>query len=149
MKSTFKKLKKGKKSSSKSSSSSSSSTSTQQQNEKMFGGFITEQIHPFVLQSIEYMSEEDNITQEGLFRVSGDVTHINRTKQMLNDDKEAMSRLTINEIAKNNVNNVAGLFKMYFREMAEPLLTFDHYDMFIAAHGMFFYFHHIFFSLIR
>jgi hypothetical protein len=34
-----------------------------------------------------------------------------------------------------DVHNVTSLFKLYFREMPEPLLTFDLYDAFIAASG--------------
>ena len=33
---------------------------------------------------------------------------------------------------QNTINNVSSLLKMYIRELPEPLMTFDHYDMFIA-----------------
>jgi hypothetical protein len=102
----------------------------------VFGGYIPDEIHPLVIKGIEYLSSEENLESEGLFRLSGDITHINHLKEEFNKGKyEDIDKLNMNEIAKGNVNNVASLMKAYFREMAEPLLTFDHYDMFIAAHG--------------
>jgi len=35
---------------------------------------------------------------------------------------------------QNKINNVSSLLKMYIRELPEPLMTFDHYDMFIARY---------------
>ncbi|KAL9658704.1 hypothetical protein ABK040_005859 [Willaertia magna] len=37
---------------------------------------------------------------------------------------------------QNRIHNVASLLKMYFRELVEPIMTFDHYDMFIASDGI-------------
>ncbi|KAG2373395.1 hypothetical protein C9374_012134 [Naegleria lovaniensis] len=37
---------------------------------------------------------------------------------------------------QNTINNVSSLLKMYIRELPEPLMTFDHYDMFIASDGI-------------
>jgi hypothetical protein len=35
-----------------------------------------------------------------------------------------------------DIHNIASLLKLYFRELPEPLLTFDLYDAFIAAAGL-------------
>jgi hypothetical protein len=35
-----------------------------------------------------------------------------------------------------SIHTVTGLVKLYFRELPEPLLTFESYDMFIAASGV-------------
>jgi hypothetical protein len=103
---------------------------------KVFGGYITEKIHPLVSKGIAYISLHDNITVEGIFRVSGDAVLLNQLKKEFNEGKYDSNEFKMEELVKNNVHNAASLLKMYFREMAEPLLTFDHYDMFIAAHGI-------------
>lgn len=104
---------------------------------KVFGGYITEEIHPLVSKGIAYLSLHDNIIAEGIFRVSGDTNLLNQLKKEFNEGKYDSNNFKMEELVKDNVHNAACLLKMYFREMAEPLLTFDHYDMFIAAHGKF------------
>jgi hypothetical protein len=36
---------------------------------------------------------------------------------------------------KLNPNDICSLFKMYLRELPDPLLTYDKFDRWIEAHG--------------
>jgi hypothetical protein len=39
------------------------------------------------------------------------------------------------DLTGEDIHNVAGLLKLFFRELPEPLLTFELYESFIAAMG--------------
>jgi hypothetical protein len=69
------------------------------------------------------------LEEVGLFRISGDNAVMLETKKRIDAGK------SIDFSKMKHVHTVAGLIKMYFRELPEPLLTFDNYDMFIAADG--------------
>ncbi len=69
--------------------------------------------------------------EEGLFRVPGDNNVIQQCKKDLNEGKP----IDFEKVGRN-VHNMASLLKLYFRELPVPLLTFDYYDMFIAAEGI-------------
>lgn len=42
------------------------------------------------------------------------------------------------DLSSEPPHDVAGLLKLYFRELPEPLLTFEMYEPFLAAAGMLF-----------
>jgi len=64
--------------------------------------------------------------EEGLFRVPGSSEEI--TKMKVTFDRDGQCDLSGFETA-----SVAGVLKLYFREMPEPLFTFDHYEEFIGT----------------
>lgn len=70
------------------------------------------------------------LEEVGLFRISGDNAVMMEAKKRIDSGK------SVDFSKMKYVHAVAGLIKMYFRELPEPLLTFDHYDMFIAADGI-------------
>jgi len=75
---------------------------------------------------VDYLMPKIEI--EGIFRVSGNHADIERIKLQI--DKTRQYQV----IAQcDNPNTVAGIFKSFFRELAEPLMTFAHYDLLIAA----------------
>ncbi|MBP5977877.1 hypothetical protein HW132_35570 [Brasilonema sp. CT11] len=44
------------------------------------------------------------------------------------------------DLTGEDIHNVAGLLKLFFRELPEPLLTFELYESFIAAMGTYNFF---------
>jgi WAS/WASL-interacting protein len=62
---------------------------------------------------------------EGLFRLSGDKAFIDRWKAEFDQDRVPDMPPT------TNPHNVSGIFKLWLRELPEPLLTFDGYAHFL------------------
>ena len=69
-------------------------------------------------------NHDEGVRTEGIFRVPGDATEMREMRESLNQGADVDT-----EIAKcNNAHSVAGLLKMFFRELPEPILSFDLYD---------------------
>ena len=64
---------------------------------------------------------------EGIFRLSGSAVLIQEYKQKFDAGEDVSFE---NE---NDPHAVAGLFKLYFRELPAPVMTWEHYDDFIIA----------------
>jgi len=62
---------------------------------------------------------------EGLFRVSGSVVNIKKLKENAEEGDVDFKDFTVHDIA--------GLIKMFFRDLPEPLFTSDLYTCFVAA----------------
>jgi hypothetical protein len=102
----------------------------------VFGGPLPEQgVPPIVTVGLELLQER-SMQSEGLFRLSGDNTQLQLLKQEFNEGKYPTLEAAREALSRQKEHTISGMVKMYFRELPEPLLTFDHYDMFIAAHGM-------------
>jgi len=69
---------------------------------------------------------ERGLDEEGIFRVSGNAITRQKLQQAL-DNGESI------KLHETDVHDVAGLIKLYFRELPVPLLTYELYDCFIAA----------------
>ncbi|KAI9689195.1 MAG: hypothetical protein M1822_000933 [Bathelium mastoideum] len=69
---------------------------------------------------------------EGIYRMSGNSNHINKLKSTFDHDS---SRVDFRnpESFSHDVNSVAGLLKLFFRDLPDPLLTREHYSRFIEA----------------
>jgi len=69
---------------------------------------------------------------EGIYRLSGTQSHVNKIKSMFDNDA---SRVDFRDPANffHDVNSVAGLLKQFFRDLPDPLLTAEHYAGFIEA----------------
>jgi len=65
---------------------------------------------------------------EGIFRVSGDQDEIQELKAHIDNDEFDESKLD-----KKFIHNYTGVFKLWLREMPEPLMTFEKYPLFISA----------------
>lgn len=85
-----------------------------------------------VVSCIEYLTE-CCLDLVGIFRIPGSTSEIKSIKQMF-DSGENVNFGDI-EIMKTP-HTAAGLLKLYFRELPEPLLTFELYDCFIASNGI-------------
>lgn len=66
---------------------------------------------------------------EGIFRVPGDSTQMRSMRERINQGEDVDSVV----LKCDNLHSVAGLLKMFFRELHSPLLTFELYDAFIRC----------------
>eukprot|EP00964_Phaeocystis_antarctica_P077301 scaffold47941_cov54-Phaeocystis_antarctica.AAC.5 len=70
------------------------------------------------------MDGADGLKHEGIFRVPGDAWEMRDMRRRINEGADAAALVQ----ACDNMHSVAGMLKMFFRELAEPVLTFDLYD---------------------
>ncbi len=54
----------------------------------------------------------------------------------MNEIKEFINRSEVPDLSKYSVHSVAGVLKLFFRQLPEPLFTFDLFDPFMKALGM-------------
>ncbi|KAG2385701.1 hypothetical protein C9374_003516 [Naegleria lovaniensis] len=80
----------------------------------------------FIIQAMDFLLKHAKDI-EGLFRISGHAGDVSKLKSKLN----AGEAIELSEI--ENIHNVASLVKMYFRELPNPLISFECYDMFMIA----------------
>nr|CAG4712602.1 unnamed protein product [Naegleria fowleri] len=80
----------------------------------------------FIIQAMDFILKHAKDI-EGLFRISGHAGDVLKLKSKLNSGEA----IELSEI--ENIHNVASLVKMYFRELPNPLISFECYDMFMIA----------------
>ena len=85
-------------------------------------------VPPLVSACINYLQQEENLQAEGIFRISGNMSHILDLKKKYSRN----CRLELQGL-ENDVHDVSGLLKLWFREMEDPMLTFQLYDVFIEV----------------
>lgn len=84
---------------------------------------------PVVLDWCSSFIERNGIV-EGIYRLSGVISNIDKLRQTFNDQRIPEESDTF---LLQDVHSVASLLKLFFREMPDPLLTYDLYDDFIKA----------------
>lgn len=72
------------------------------------------------------LEKKGGFETEGIFRVSGSVVNVKKLKEAV----EEGDKVDFNDYT---VHDVAGLIKLYLRELQEPLFTFELYGIFIAS----------------
>ncbi|XP_035429198.1 rho GTPase-activating protein 1 [Spodoptera frugiperda] len=77
-------------------------------------------IPPVVRQCVEFLSQPDALETEGIFRRSANMSVIKELQSACNRGEPLQFR--------NDPHNAAVLLKTFFRDLEEPLLTFDLYD---------------------
>lgn len=87
-----------------------------------------------VTQCITDISEKDGLATEGLFRISGEQTSINKLKDIF-DNNTAQERT----LTSYNIHTICGVLKLWLRELPEPLLTFELYDKIVHLESKLFY----------
>jgi len=95
----------------------------------VFGGSIdrtSTQIPSVLNKCVEYL-DATGLNFEGIFRKSGSLAQLNEIKARFDGGED----VDFSSVLDPHI--VAGLLKKYVRELAEPLLTFELYDMFLAA----------------
>ena len=61
---------------------------------------------------------------EGIFRVPGDAWEMREMRRQINERADAAALVQ----ACDDMHSVAGMLKMFFRELSEPVLTYELYD---------------------
>jgi hypothetical protein len=69
------------------------------------------------------------LRNEGIFRVPGDATEMRELRDAMNQGRDPLVVLS----QCQNVHSVAGMLKMFYRELSPPLLSFALYDDLISA----------------
>ncbi|KAI9484648.1 Rho GTPase activation protein [Zychaea mexicana] len=96
---------------------------------ELFGGFLITtkegDVPPVVRMCVEEV-EARGLTTVGIYRLSGPASSIQRYRTAFNCDEPV-------SFEDADINAVTGLLKLYFRELKNPLMTFEYYDWFIDA----------------
>ena len=67
---------------------------------------------------------------QGIFRVPGAQVDINQFKDAFERAEDPLVNVT-----GRDMNSVAGVLKLYFRELKEPLVSREMFDLFISCIG--------------
>ncbi|EDO47441.1 predicted protein [Nematostella vectensis] len=76
--------------------------------------------------------EKRGLEEVGIYRLSGASSDVKRLKEGF--DENSQSALVL--VSEADIHAVAGLFKMYLRDLPEPLFTDELYDKFVKAYAM-------------
>jgi len=88
----------------------------------------TKRTIPYIVEKCCDYLREYSLNTEGVFRISGNARVIQALKLMFNQ----VDFIDLSTVCKSDVHTVAGLFKLFLRELPEPLFTFKRYPKFIA-----------------
>jgi hypothetical protein len=103
----------------------------------IFGVSLSEQMArdvvevPPILEKCAEAIEAIGIQNMGIYRLSGTTSKVQKLKNKFDQDWRAVDLL--NDEAINDINIVAGCLKLWFRELPEPLMTWQLYQGFIEA----------------
>ncbi len=86
---------------------------------------------PRLLEKCAEAIELHGLDNMGIYRLSGTTSKVQRLKQKLDYDLEGTDLLSEENLA--DINDTAAVLKLWFREMPEPLLTWELYYGFIEA----------------
>ncbi|KAI7863018.1 hypothetical protein BDF14DRAFT_1847861 [Spinellus fusiger] len=95
-----------------------------------FGGFLhlEEGGHvPVILRQCVQQVESRGLESVGIYRLSGPASAIQKYRVQFNQNEDVILA------DEQDINVVTGLLKLYFRELRNPLLTYEYYDWFIDA----------------
>ncbi|KRY12040.1 SLIT-ROBO Rho GTPase-activating protein 1 [Trichinella patagoniensis] len=102
---------------------------------RLFGGSLEEYVEltgqeiPLIIRSCVRMLSLFGLHHQGVFRVSGSQIEINAFKDAFERGEDPLSDVT----DASDVNSVAGVLKLYFRELREPLFPFFMFDQFVEC----------------
>lgn len=82
---------------------------------------------PLVVKLCIHQVDQRGLDVVGIYRLSGQSTSIQRHKHLFDSDR--LPPLD----SEPDINVITGLLKLYFRELKNPLLTFEYYDRFLEA----------------
>lgn len=86
---------------------------------------------PRVLEKCAEAIELYGLESKGIYRLSGTTSRVQRLKAALDYDTEAVDLLSEENLS--DINDIAAVLKLWFRELPEPLLTWELYHAFIDA----------------
>jgi hypothetical protein len=100
------------------------------QKDLVFGGHLKLEDNgdiPLVVKLCIDQVDKRGLDVVGIYRLSGQSTSIQKYKALFNSNQcPALDN-------EPDINVITGLLKLYFRELKNPLLTFEYYDRFIEA----------------
>lgn len=89
------------------------------------------EVPPIVEKCCTAIKESGGIDSVGIYRISGITSKVHKLKGLLDRDVGAVDLLSGEWSA--DVNTIASVLKLWFRELPEPLLTYGLYNGFIEA----------------
>ena len=101
---------------------------------RLFGGKLTEYINvtkqeiPQIITSCIKAINRLGLHNQGIFRIPGSQLEINQFKESFEKGEDPL--VTVNP---REMNSVAGVLKLYLRELKDPLFPRDMYDAFLAS----------------
>ncbi|CAF0862814.1 unnamed protein product [Rotaria sordida] len=101
---------------------------------RLFGGKlldyiqVTQQHVPLIISSCVSAINRLGLHNQGIFRVPGAQIDINQFKEAFEKGEDPLVNIT-----GRDMNSVAGVLKLYFRELKEPLFARDMFDSFISC----------------
>uniref|UniRef100_A0A8C4NI15 Active breakpoint cluster region-related protein n=1 Tax=Eptatretus burgeri TaxID=7764 RepID=A0A8C4NI15_EPTBU len=87
---------------------------------------------PYIVRQCVEEIERRGIEEVGIYRVSGVATDIQTLKAAFDNNNKDVVMI----LSEMDVNAIAGVLKLYFRELPEPLLTNEKYQSFIEASAL-------------
>jgi SLIT-ROBO Rho GTPase activating protein len=101
---------------------------------RLFGGKLTEYLNvtkqdiPLIVTSCIKAINRMGLHNQGIFRIPGSQLEVNQFKDAFEKGEDPL--ITVNP---REMNSVAGVLKLYLRELKEPLFPRDTYDSFLEA----------------
>lgn len=101
---------------------------------KLFGGSLEEYLEvtgediPLILRSCIRVINLYGLHHQGIFRVSGSQVEISNFKEWFERGEDPLAEVT----DASDINSIAGVFKLYLRELREPLFPTIYFDHFIT-----------------
>ncbi|RUS79935.1 hypothetical protein EGW08_012279, partial [Elysia chlorotica] len=103
---------------------------------KLFGGSLEEYLEaigqeiPLIIKScIRVINLYAGLHHQGVFRVSGAQVEINQFKTVFESGEDALADV----VDASDINSVAGVLKLYFRELREPLFPLHLFDALVEC----------------
>ncbi|ODM95340.1 SLIT-ROBO Rho GTPase-activating protein 1 [Orchesella cincta] len=102
-------------------------------NTRLFGGSIEEYLEktneeiPLVMKSCIRVINLFGLHHQGIFRVSGSQLEINNFKESFEKGEDPLADVT----DASDINSVAGVLKLYLRELREPLFPICYFEQFM------------------
>lgn len=117
--------------------SAKSNTASAKPTRPLFGVHLADQMArdgveiPPILEKCAEAIEAVGLQNMGIYRLSGTTSKVQKLKGKFDADWSSVDLM--NDEAINDINIVAGCLKLWFRELPEPLMTWELYQGFIDA----------------
>nr|CAB3222785.1 rho GTPase-activating protein 12 [Phallusia mammillata] len=73
--------------------------------------------------------EKRGLDVDGIYRVSGNLSHVQKLRYMIDRDE----KVDLSEPQWEDIHLITGALKMFLRELPEPVIPFNFFDKFIAS----------------
>jgi len=100
---------------------------------KLFGGALDEYLEaskqdiPLIVKSCVRVINLYGLHHQGIFRVSGSKVEINNFREAFERGEDPLADVT----DASDINSVAGVLKLYLRELREPVFSIQYFDQFM------------------